>query len=92
MDYKRLAEITGEINDCLQAMLTHLNRFKILIDKLEVIEPERRLEFGEFFIDWGTNITRFGNLYKEQADLTGLLIEDLLEDIEEQITEMKGIE
>ena len=90
MGYERLVKITGEMNDCLQATLTHLNRFKILIDKLEVIEPELRLEFGEFFIDWGTNITRLGNLYKEQIDLTGPLIVDLLEATKEQIAELKG--
>ena len=39
MPYKRLTQITDDINDCMQASITYLHRFKILIDKLEVLDP-----------------------------------------------------
>ena len=78
MPYERLAEITDEMNICMETTVTHLRRFKILCDKAE-IPPGIRQEFGEFFVDWGTNLTRYGKLLSEHTELLLPLIDDLKE-------------
>ena len=88
MPYRRLLPLTDEINDSLEASITHLRRFAILCDKA-AIPAELLREFGEFSIDWGTNIEKLGNLYIEHLELVKLLAEDLHEDTEEKLKELR---
>lgn len=68
MTIKKLTELTEDMNDCLTAMVTHLTRLEILCEKMGV-NPKYRQEYGEFMIDWGVNITKFGNLSVERTEL-----------------------
>ncbi len=75
VDYAELKQLQEERNDCLLAMLTHLKRFKILCEKMEV-PSELLMEYGEFMIDWGNNMAKFGTLSKEQCVLYMEMLEE----------------
>ncbi len=89
--YSRLAEISDERLDCMEASFTLLRRLKILVEKAEY-PPELMQEFNEFVIDWRTNITKLVNLSTEQAELLLLVAGDMREITEMQIAELKGVD
>ncbi len=61
---------TNEIGDTLEAVITYLRREKILIDKLIPFLPPSHLEeWGEFLVDWGRILTKFGTQNRERDTL-----------------------
>ena len=62
-----LIKLTNEMSDALEAINTYLKREKILIDRLIPFLPPSHLEeWGEFLIDWGKVLTRFGQTSKKR--------------------------
>lgn len=88
MSIERLADVQEEMVDSADALITHLIRFKILCGKAK-FPPELIQELDEFVTDWGNNLTKFGDLLKEQGVLLLPLVEDLKKDTEKRIAELE---
>ncbi len=91
MSIERLVNIQEELVDSGEATITHLRRFSILCGKAE-FPPELIQELNEFVVDWGNNLTKFGELLKEQGVVLLPLVEDLRKDTEKRIAELEGTE
>ncbi len=85
---ERLADVQEELLDSTETLLTHLRRFSILCGKAK-FPPELWQELNEFTVDWGNNLTKFGDLLREQGDLLIPILEDLKKDTEKQIAELE---
>ena len=91
MPIERLADIQEELVDSIEAMITHTRRFGILCGKAK-FPPEIRDEFNELVVDWGNNLTNFGDLLREQGALLLPSFENLKKDIERLLAELMEIE
>jgi len=76
-EYNKLLQQTKEIVNTLEVMITYTRRHKILIEKLinYDLPPSFLEEFGEFLIDWGKVLTKYGELNKERDNLLKEIIE-----------------
>jgi len=65
--------LTGEIDDSLCALTTYLKRHGILLEKIDKyiyrLPPELIGEFGEFLVDFGEGIQKFGTINKQREEV-----------------------
>jgi hypothetical protein len=78
--YNEFTKNSEEINNTIAAMTTYLKRHEILLDKIldnYCLSPELLEELGEFLIDWGECLTKFGELRKEECNFVLKLLEEV---------------
>ena len=83
MSLEKIVQLTDDVNDVFEAMLTHLQRSNILHRKIVDCVPSQYLEeYGEFLIDWGNTLTKFVELDRERIHLLYDMVVDDKEETE----------